>query len=52
MMATAQLEGSSGYRYLEAYICVLLIYRGMTSVLGFAQKHIENKLAKSVGEIL
>jgi len=50
MMATAQLEGSSGYRYLEAYICVLLIYWGMTSVLGFAQKHIETKLAKSVGE--
>lgn len=52
MMATAQLEGSSGYRYLEAYVCVLLIYWGMTSILGFVQKHIENKLARSVGEVV
>lgn len=50
MMATAQLEGSSGYRYLEAYICVLLIYWAVTSVLGFFQKQIEIRMAKSVGE--
>lgn len=49
MMATAQLEGASGYRYLEAYICVLFVYWGITSILGFAQKHIEAKLEKSVG---
>lgn len=50
MMATAQLEGSSGYRYLEAYVCVLLIYWAVTSVLGFLQKHLEITMAKSVGE--
>ncbi len=51
MMATAQLEGASGYRYLEAYICVLFVYWAITSVMGYAQKHIEVKLGKSVGEI-
>lgn len=52
MMATAQLEGASGYRYLEAYVCVLLVYWGITSIMGFAQKHIEVKLGKSVGEMV
>lgn len=51
MMATAQLEGASGYRYLEAYVCVLLVYWGITSVMGFAQRKIEEKLVKSVGEM-
>lgn len=51
MMATAQLEGASGYRYLEAYVCVLLVYWAITFIMGFAQKHIEVKLEKSVGEI-
>jgi len=50
MMATAQLEGSSGYRYLEAYVCVLFMYWIITSILGFVQKGIEAKLSKSVGE--
>ncbi len=50
MMAVAQLEGASGYRYLEAYVCVLLVYWALTSVLGFIQKKIEIKLGKSVGE--
>ena len=50
MMATAQLEGASGYRYLEAYVCVLFVYWGITSILGYAQKHLEIKLGKSVGE--
>lgn len=50
MMATAQLEGSSGYRYLEAYICVLFMYWGITAVLGFVQKRTEVHFCKSVGE--
>ncbi|WP_333638097.1 amino acid ABC transporter permease [Tissierella praeacuta] len=51
MMATAQLEGASGYRYLEAYVCVLLVYWGITSIMGFAQRRIEIRLGKSVGEM-
>lgn len=51
MMATAQLEGASGYRYLEAYVCVLFIYWGITSTLSYFQKHLEINLKKSVGEI-
>lgn len=51
MMATAQLEGASGYRYLEAYVCVLLVYWGITSIMGLAQKRIEIRLGKSVGEM-
>lgn len=50
MMAVAQLEGSSGYRYLEAYVCILFVYWILTSVLGFLQKRLEKKFAKSVGE--
>ncbi|MEG0108416.1 MAG: amino acid ABC transporter permease [Lachnospiraceae bacterium] len=52
MMATAQLEGSSGYRYLEAYVCVLLVYWAITSVMGFAQKKIEARLGRTVGETI
>jgi len=33
------------------YVCVLLVYWGITSIMGYAQKHIELKLGKSVGEI-
>ncbi len=50
MMATAQLEGASGYRYLEAYLCVLIMYWIITAIMGFIQKRIEAKLGKSVGE--
>ena len=51
MMAMAQLEGASGYRYLESYISVLIVYWCITSVMGFAQRKIEKKLNKSVGEV-
>jgi len=44
MMAQAQLEGSSGYRYLEAYVCVLLVYWGITAIMGNLQKHLEIRL--------
>ncbi len=50
MMATAQLEGASGYRYLEAYICVLFIYWAITSTMGLVQKQMEVRLGKSVGD--
>jgi len=50
MMATAQLEGSSGYRYLEAYVCVLFMYWLITSTLGLIQKRIEAHYSKLVGE--
>ena len=50
MMAAAQLEGASGYRYLEAYVCVLLVYWAITSVMGLIQRKLEIRLGKSVGE--
>lgn len=50
MMATAQLEGASGYRYLEAYVCVLLVYWLITSLMGIGQKRIEIKLGRSTGD--
>lgn len=46
MMAQAQLEGSSGYRYLEAYAAVLLIFWGITSILGRVQIFLERKLGE------
>ena len=52
MMATAQLEGASGYRYLEAYVSVLFVYWGITSVMGLMQRRIEIRLGKSEGEAL
>lgn len=51
MMATAQLEGASGYRYLEAYVCVLFVYWGITYIMGLIQKYVEMKFEKSVGEV-
>lgn len=51
MMAAAQLEGASGYRYLEAYVSVLFVYWGITSIMGYVQKRMEFKLGKSVGEV-
>lgn len=51
MMAMAQLEGASGYRYLEAYISVLMVYWCITSAMAMVQKKLENKFNKSVGEI-
>jgi len=49
MMAQAQLEGSSGYRYLEAYVCVLFVYWAITAILGKVQKRLEKKFSKGVG---
>lgn len=49
MMAQAQLEGSSGYRYLEAYICVLFVYWVITASFGKMQKKLEKKFSREVG---
>lgn len=43
MMATAQLEATSSYRYLEAFVDVLIIYWMLTSILGHITKKLENK---------
>lgn len=51
MMAQAQLEGASGYRYLESYVCVLLIYWALTTVLSKIQKHLEKKMSVKVGSV-
>lgn len=51
MMAQAQLEGASGYRYLEAYICVLLVYWAITGILSRIQKNTEKKLDLAVGDV-
>lgn len=50
MMAAAQLEAASSYRYLEGFVVVLIIYWIMTSVLSFAQNKLEKKFSKMVGE--
>lgn len=50
MMAQAQLEGSSGYRYLEGYVCVLLIYWVITTLLTMIQKKLEVTKAVKVGD--
>lgn len=46
MMAQAQLEGSSGYRYLEAYVCVLFVYWAITATMGYIQRKLEEKTGK------
>lgn len=48
MMAQAQLEGSSGYRYLEAYVCVLLVYWALTATLGVVQKNLERTMGRGI----
>lgn len=50
MMATAQLEAASSYRYMEAFIDVLLIYWLLTSILGYASKRLESRTNHMVGE--
>lgn len=50
MMAIAQLEGSSGYRYLEAYVSVLLMFWAITSILSAIQKKLERQSSRTVGE--
>ena len=51
MMATAQLEAASSYRYLEAFIDVLLIYWLLTSLLGFAFRKLEQRMNHMEGKV-
>lgn len=50
MMATAQLEAASSYRYMEAFIDVLLIYWLLTSILGYVSKRLETRTNHMVGD--
>lgn len=50
MMATAQLEAASSYRYLEAFVDVLIIYWILTSILGHISKKFEKKMNNMMGE--
>lgn len=44
MMAAAQLEAASSYRYLEGFVDVLIIYWILTSLLSLLQNKLEKKL--------
>ncbi|AFS79562.1 amino acid ABC transporter permease protein YxeN [Gottschalkia acidurici 9a] len=44
--ASAQLEATSSFKYLEAYVNIILIYWVLTSVLGYFQRKLELKLDK------
>ncbi|MGB5823422.1 MAG: amino acid ABC transporter permease [Proteocatella sp.] len=50
MMATAQLEATSSYRYIEAFVDVLFIYWLLTSILGYISKRLESRTNHMVGE--
>lgn len=47
MIAVAQLEAASSYRYLEAFIDIVIVYWILTSLLGKLQKKLELKLSES-----
>lgn len=51
MMAVAQLEGASSYRYLESYLSVLLVYWLITSILGLIQRKMDKKLKCRMGVV-
>ncbi|SCY73098.1 amino acid ABC transporter permease [Alkaliphilus peptidifermentans] len=46
MMAMAQMEAASSYRYLEAFVVIILVYWLIISVLG----HMQNKLELRLNE--
>lgn len=46
--ASAQLEAASSFRYFEAFVDILLIYWVITSILGFFQKKLENKMNRGI----
>lgn len=48
IMAVAQLESASSYRYLEGFVDVLIIYWILTSILTFVQGKLEVRLNKMV----
>jgi putative amino-acid transport system permease protein len=47
-IAVAQLEAASSYRYLEAFIDIVIVFWIMTSILGGLQKKLEQKLNESI----
>ncbi len=51
MMATAQLEAASSYRYLEAFVDVLLIYWIITYLLTLLLKTAEKKFNSMAGVV-
>lgn len=50
MMAAAQLEAASSYRYLEGFVDVLIIYWILTSLLSLLQSKLEKKFNGMIGE--
>lgn len=46
IMATAQMEGASAYRFLEAFTAVILMYWVLISSVSFGQKRLETYLNK------
>jgi putative amino-acid transport system permease protein len=44
--AAAQLEATSSFKYLEAYVDIILIYWLITSILGYFQKRWEKSLSR------
>ena len=44
LMATAQTEGASAYRFLESFTDVILMYWLITLVFGYLQHNLENRL--------
>lgn len=46
MMATAQMEAASSYKYLEAFVDITIGYWILTSVIGYFQKKLERRLNK------
>ncbi|NEZ46411.1 amino acid ABC transporter permease [Clostridium niameyense] len=47
IMAVAQSEGASSYRFLESFTAVIMIYWIIISIFGYLQKVIEKKMSKS-----
>ncbi|MEG0641640.1 MAG: amino acid ABC transporter permease [Clostridium sp.] len=45
IMATAQMEGASSYRFLESYTAVILMYWAIVSLLTYVQRKLEIRLS-------
>ena len=48
MIASAQLEAASSYRYLEAFTNIAIVFWILTSILGWMQKRLEYKFSQSI----
>jgi putative S-methylcysteine transport system permease protein len=47
LMATAQMEGASSYRFMEAFTNVIIVYWIIISVFGYVQKILEKKMSEA-----